>query len=68
MSRKATRYVKIDARKCKACWKCVDECPRQVIGKIDFWFHKHVMFRHSEACIGCRKCIETCPHGAYVER
>ena len=68
MSRQATRYVKIDARKCKACWKCVDECPRQVIGKIDLWFHKHVVFRHSDACVGCRKCIETCPHGAYVER
>lgn len=65
MSRSATKYVKINSRNCVACWKCIPACPKQVIGKIDLWFHKHVVFKHSEECIGCNKCVKTCQHNVF---
>lgn len=65
MSRRATKFVKINPHNCVACWECIPVCPKNVIGKIDLWFHKHVVFKHSDDCIGCFKCIKTCPHDVY---
>lgn len=62
-----TKYVAIDAHhKCKACWECIDQCPRNVLGKVNLLgLHKHAIFKHPEDCIGCGKCIKACPHEAY---
>ena len=38
-----------------------------MIGKVNFFFHKHPVFRHPEQCTGCLKCIKTCEHGAYTK-
>jgi len=32
-------YIRLNTRRCKACWSCVDICPQHVLGKIDFYFH-----------------------------
>jgi 2-oxoglutarate ferredoxin oxidoreductase subunit delta len=63
--RARTVYVQLDARKCKACWKCIDTCPNKVIGKIDFLGHRHVRIDQSDKCSGCLKCVKTCESGAY---
>ena len=35
------------------------------LGKVEFLWHKHVVFRNPDACIGCKKCIKTCPQGVF---
>jgi ferredoxin len=68
--RSGTDHIRVDTGKCKACWVCIDECRYGALGKIDVWFHKHVVVRHAEKCTGCRRCIGVCPNGVFepVER
>lgn len=65
MKRTTTKYVAMNPSRCMACWKCVDKCPKHVIGKVGFLWHKHAVFKDADACIGCNKCIKTCPHGVF---
>lgn len=67
MKRIATKYVAMNPRRCVACWECVEKCPKHVIGKVGFLWHKHVAFKDAEACIGCNKCVKTCPHGVFFK-
>ncbi len=64
-SRRSTRYIRVDADKCTACWKCIEECQYGVLGALNLWFHKHVVVRESEKCRGCKRCIEVCPNGVF---
>ena len=57
----------MDPRRCVACWECVDNCPKDVIGKVGFLWHKHAVFQNADSCIGCNKCIKTCPHGVFFK-
>lgn len=67
LSRKSARtsYVQLDTSKCKACWKCLLGCKNQVIGKVDFLWHKHALIVNAHACIGCLNCVKICQHNAY---
>lgn len=67
MNRKETTYVSINPRNCIACWDCVKACPKQVIGKVQFLWHKHIVIKNADACIGCKKCIKVCKHQVIVE-
>ena len=67
MKRITTKYVGMDPRRCVACWECVDNCPKDVIGKVGFLWHKHAIFKNADSCIGCNKCIKTCPHGVFFK-
>ncbi|MBR5644733.1 MAG: ferredoxin family protein [Salinivirgaceae bacterium] len=58
-----TAHITIDLHCCQACWKCVNACPKQVLGKIDLPFHKHVKIVNAEKCIGCNKCVKMCEFG-----
>lgn len=60
-----TPYMSINPHKCKACWECITVCPKQVIGKVGFLWHKHIVFKDSDNCSGCQKCIKICPHGVF---
>ncbi|MDE6861630.1 MAG: 4Fe-4S binding protein, partial [Alistipes sp.] len=60
-----TRFIEIDPHKCRACWKCVDQCPRKVLEKVGFFMHRHIRLSDMEACIGCGKCIKACAHGVF---
>ena len=62
-----TGYVWANIRKCKACWECINVCPNQVIGKVGFLWHKHIVIENGENCTGCNKCINACPHGVFLK-
>jgi 2-oxoglutarate ferredoxin oxidoreductase subunit delta len=62
-----TEYIWANTHNCKACWVCVDACPKQVIGKVGFLWHRHIIFKNSQNCIGCKNCIKICPHGVFSE-
>ena len=59
-----SRFIaEVDAEKCKACRKCVDErCP---VGAIEMKyfaeFDGEKAFTDPEECIGCGLCVITCP-------
>jgi ferredoxin len=63
-----TAHVWTNIRNCVACWKCIDACPKQVIGKVGFLWHKHIVLKNPENCIGCKKCIQICPKGVFSEK
>jgi len=60
-----TLSVQLNTSKCKACWKCIEACPSQVIGKIDLPWHKHALLINPNFCCGCLNCIKNCLYGAY---
>ncbi len=57
-------FLRLDTRRCKACWKCLSACPRKVIGKVAILWHKHVRIANPDACLGCLKCVTVCESGA----
>lgn len=65
MKKLFTRYVAMNPSLCVACWKCVEQCPKNAIGKVEFLWHKHAVFQDADACIGCKKCIKTCMQGVF---
>jgi ferredoxin len=67
---KETKYVCLETRLCQACWKCLEACPSQVLGKIDIVWHRHIRIQNAIACNGCKKCVRVCDSGAltYIYR
>lgn len=63
-----TAHIQIDLRACRACWSCIDACPRQVLGQTPLKFHKHVHVDHAGRCKGCGACVRACPQGAITPR
>jgi len=59
-----TPYILLNPHKCNACWKCIEQCPKEVIGKINLLVHKHVKIKNARACIGCLKCVKACEFDA----
>ncbi len=64
--RSQTPTIQLNTHLCKACWACLDACPRQVLGKIDLPFHKHARIARPEACKGCKLCVKACPNRAII--
>lgn len=62
-----TAFVLIDTKKCEACWKCLEVCPKNMIGRINLPWHKHIRFVNGNACIGCMKCVKICKTGAITK-
>ena len=60
----ATQYILLDRSRCEACWRCVEACPRSVIGKVDFLGHRHAKIRAADDCTGCGSCVKTCQAAA----
>ena len=65
----------VDKEKCKACGKCVAECPKHLIELIPYQQKQAVACSSKEkgkavmsaceiGCIGCRKCVKECPSEA----
>ncbi|MDR3327212.1 MAG: 4Fe-4S dicluster domain-containing protein [Prevotellaceae bacterium] len=68
LSKIRTAYVWANTQNCTACWKCIDACPKKVIGKVGFLWHKHIIIKNVENCIGCKTCIKTCSQGVFSEK
>jgi DNA-directed RNA polymerase subunit D len=49
--------IEIAPRRCDACGKCVDICPRKVLAKTD----NKIEVRDLMACTLCQDCAEACP-------
>ena len=62
--RARSSHIQLDTRKCKACWKCLEVCQNEVIGKVDLLWHKHALIIHPENCTGCLKCSKSCQYHA----
>lgn len=58
-------YIEIDKKKCKACYLCVDVCPKKLIHKgseANSLGHFPVEFDDSKnECLGCAICAMRCP-------
>jgi 2-oxoglutarate ferredoxin oxidoreductase subunit delta len=63
-----TDYITLNTRWCVACWKCFDNCPENVLGKINLLVRKRVFINKPQACSGCLKCVELCAHEAITIR
>ena len=60
-SRKA--YPKITRLECKACGRCVDACPTDVLALGDELNARgyHAVVYQGTGCIGCGNCFYACP-------
>ena len=59
-----TNNILLDTRKCEACWKCMEVCPNNVIGRVNLPWHKHALIRNIDKCTGCSKCVKACKFNA----
>jgi 2-oxoglutarate ferredoxin oxidoreductase subunit delta len=64
-------YIKIDKKRCKACYLCIKECPKKLIvisTEANSMGHFPVEFKDPEnECIGCAMCATRCPDIAITE-
>lgn len=66
--RRETEYIQLNTGKCKACWKCIESCTQNVLGKIDIWIHRHAKIINPYNCTGCLKCTGVCEFNAIKKR
>lgn len=57
----------MNPHRCMACWECIEKCPKNIIGKADASWHRHVIFKDPDACIGCGRCIKACPNDVFFK-
>lgn len=62
-----TDYILLDTKKCEACWKCMEACPDNVIGRVNLPWHKHALIIKRDKCTGCSKCIKACESNAITK-
>ncbi|MDR1450983.1 MAG: 4Fe-4S binding protein [Helicobacteraceae bacterium] len=62
-----TQYIWANPHNCVGCWRCVEICPKRVIGAVSFLWHKHIIFKDADSCIGCNRCIKVCPYNVFSE-
>lgn len=64
-------HIVIDKKRCKACYLCMDVCPKKLIKKgteANLLGHFPVEFEDPEnQCIACAMCAMRCPDMAIVE-
>lgn len=64
-------YITIDKKKCKACYLCIKECPKQLIKQgteANKLGHFPVEFVDPKGeCLGCAMCAMRCPDLAITE-
>ena len=63
-SKNQTDFVILNTGKCRACWKCLENCSG-VISCVSFLWHKHVVIANADKCTGCLQCVNVCSAGAF---
>ena len=58
--------VQINTKNCTACWKCLEACKNNVIGRINLPWHKHAKIIHADNCTACLRCVKVCESDAVV--
>jgi 2-oxoglutarate ferredoxin oxidoreductase subunit delta len=43
----------------------MEECPKNVIGRINLPWHKHARIVNGSNCTGCMNCVKICQYGAF---
>lgn len=61
-----TPYLLANKKLCTACWKCIGVCPKNVIGKVSFLWHKHITIINAQNCTGCNRCVAICPNSVII--
>lgn len=61
-----TKFISMNTMSCVGCWDCITVCPKKVIGKVHFLWHKHAIIRNADNCIGCLNCIKVCKHHVFL--
>lgn len=63
--------IRIDKKRCKACYLCIEVCPKKLIRKGDeanALGHFPVTFDDpKKECLGCAMCAMRCPDMAITE-
>ena len=62
-------YPKINILECKACQRCVLDCPQNVLflsNNLNQRGYRYVEYK-GEGCIGCANCYYTCPEPLAIE-
>jgi 2-oxoglutarate ferredoxin oxidoreductase subunit delta len=57
-------HIKADRERCKACYICLENCPKNVFEKDDGFNSKGyqpIRVARPQDCIGCRSCTIVCP-------
>jgi len=49
--------IKINTRRCDACGKCIEICPKKILVKMD----KRIETRNIYECTLCQDCMDACP-------
>lgn len=65
-SGRTTGTISVNPHRCVACWKCVEHCPKGVLGKVEVLWHRHVKIVNPDACIGCGKCMKVCSQEVFT--
>ena len=64
-------YIVINKEKCKACYLCVDECPKKLLkisDETNSLGNRIVEFNDPKhECLGCAMCATRCPDLAIKE-
>lgn len=69
MSTKETKkarkfHITVDRERCKACYICLENCPKNVF-EVDDGFnskgYQPIRVARPQDCIGCRSCTIVCP-------
>ena len=66
--RVCTTYIRLNTSICKSCWRCINICPNNIIGKIDFLGHSHAIIKNADKCTGCLKCLNGCKINAITKK
>ncbi len=56
--------IVLNRDKCKACYLCVDACPKKVLAQdtaVNVLGYYPVKVNKEEDCIGCAMCARVCP-------
>lgn len=56
--------IEVDANRCKACYLCVNVCPKKCLGKSKTISKKGYFpaeQQRPQDCIGCKMCYMMCP-------